>query len=332
LQDYLRNRKQFVSFDNHESKQEKITCGVPQGSILGPLLFLLYVNDIVHVSQKLFPIIFADDTNIFLEGKEVSDVCNVMTRELEKVFVWLQTNKLTLNIMKTQYMCFRSSRAKIEDNHSIYINNTAIEYVDKSKFIGVTLDSCLCWGDHIKNVKSKVAKGLGIIGKARKVLDHSTLKILYHSLIYPHFTYGIEVWGNAATKYMSSLTKLQKRIVRMLVNAPFRAETNEIFKSLKLLKIPELYELCILMFMFKFVKRKLPTVANLLFKWNYEVNQRTTRNDNKLYVPICRTTLYHNSIKFQGVELYNKLVDNFNTNCALNTMKNTLKKLLWDRY
>ena len=211
LTDYLKDRKQYVCFDGCNSRRETVTCGVPQGSILGPLLFLMYINDLAYVSDKLLPIIFADDTNVFLEGKNLVDTCDTMSTELQKVNLWLQANKLTLNIAKTQYMCFKSPRKKIDSIHSVSINKTKIEFVSKSKFIGIVLDESLSWIDHIKSVKTRVAKEMGVICKARKYLNQQTLKVLYYSMVYPHLIYCVEVWGYASQIHLSSLFKPQKR-------------------------------------------------------------------------------------------------------------------------
>ena len=107
ITNYLSDRKQYVVYNNTKSDEKHITCGVPQGSILGPLLFLLYVNDICNVSDILFPILFADDTNIFLNGKNTDELVQCMNCELNKVVIWLAANKLSLNIKKTHFMIFR---------------------------------------------------------------------------------------------------------------------------------------------------------------------------------------------------------------------------------
>ena len=104
---YLSNRSQYVSFNSRNSTSSKIICGVPQGSIMGALLFILYVNDIVNVSNVLFPILFADDTNVFIDGHNLSDMCDIMNSEMGKLIIWLNINKLSLNVEKTHYMIFK---------------------------------------------------------------------------------------------------------------------------------------------------------------------------------------------------------------------------------
>lgn len=155
ISNYLTNRKQFVCYNNSYSTTKDVVCGVPQGSILGPLLFLLYINDIVNVSNKLFPILFADDTNVFIEGQDLNDMTVVMNRELCKLVIWLNINKLSLNVKKTHVMIFRSKHRKCSNhNREIQINGQIISKVESTKFVGVIIDEHLSWRQHIHTAKS----------------------------------------------------------------------------------------------------------------------------------------------------------------------------------
>jgi len=146
-----------------------ITCGVPQESILRPLLFLLFINDFSSVSDTLYSILFADDTNVFLEGKNVDILIDVIQLELHKLNTWLQTNKLTLNLTKTHFMVFH--RAKIKNIQAkIQIDNVLIKQVDQTKFLGVIIDHRLDWSNHISYINSKISKGIGIICRANVFL------------------------------------------------------------------------------------------------------------------------------------------------------------------
>ena len=208
FRDYLSQRQQYVLFSNAESEKSTVKCGVPQGSILGPLLFLLYINDLVHTSNSLMPILFADDTNIFLSGNSIQQITSTMNAELKKIVAWLHTNKLSLNVKKTHYMIFRSKRRKVHTDNNLYINGSKIDKVENTKFLGVTIDSQLSWQKHVSIVKGKIARGLGVICKARKSLSTNSLMTLYYSLIYPHFTYCVEVWGNSSNAHINSLIRL----------------------------------------------------------------------------------------------------------------------------
>ena len=157
IKSYLENRLQYVSFNDNYSSKLPITCGVPQGSILGPLLFILYINDIANISSDILPILFADDTNLFFKGSNLQSVIDKINSELIKINEWLKANKLSLNTDKTNFMIFSSSTHNdVMTNANVKINNTDISRVYSTKFLGVIIDSKLNFAEHINMIKNKV--------------------------------------------------------------------------------------------------------------------------------------------------------------------------------
>ena len=142
--DYLSNRYQYVTYNGVKSKQVIITCGVQQGSILGPLLFLLYVNDTYLVTKASLPVLFADDTNMFITGKNSKEICDKTNEDLENIMEWLCCNKLSLNILKTHYLVFTPTN-KIVNDIDICINDVHIERVYVTKFLDIQIHSQLNW-------------------------------------------------------------------------------------------------------------------------------------------------------------------------------------------
>ena len=159
---YLFQRKQFVAFNISTSNESTIECGVPQGSILGPLFFLLHINDMVNTSAVLFSLLFADDTNVFVTGKNLSNLVESMNTELKKLIEWMHVNELSLNIKKTKYMLF-TLRKKPRTSDDIFIDHEPIEKVEHFKFLCVIIDSKLSWVDHIQLIKKKISKGVGML-------------------------------------------------------------------------------------------------------------------------------------------------------------------------
>jgi len=327
ISDYLRDREQFVHFKGINSDRKYISCGVPQGSIMGPLLFLIYINDIANVSKILLPILFADDTNVFLSGKSVDETIQKMNDELINIVEWLRSNRLSLNIEKTNFMVFHTIRRNVDmSDIGLFIDRKRIEKVDNVKFIGVILDSNLTWSKHIQMVKTKIARGIGIINKARKSIGLSTLVMLYNTLIYPHFLYCIEVWGSAADVYLSSLFKLQKRCVRLMKSVHYRTHSLPIFKELDILPLDKIHQHCVITFMFKFVKDMLPVVFKEIFHRSDSFYE--TRQSNKFKVQKCRTTLFQNTMRFKAVREWNSIANIIENNCSFHTYRKKLKKHL----
>ena len=188
MESYLPNRRQFVLFKDVKSEYATVTCGVLQRLYNGPVIILsYYVNDIANVSRSLLPILFADDTNVFLTGNNVDQMIEIMNGELNNAFLWLNSNKLSLNVKKPQSMVFSIGK-HITTYTDLCINNQIIDRVEHTMFLGVILDSQLTWAYHIQHVKIKMAKNIGILCRARKILKTTTLITLYYAFIYPYLT------------------------------------------------------------------------------------------------------------------------------------------------
>ena len=329
FENYLSNRKQYTIFNNVVSDESSINCGVPQGSVLGPLLFLLYINDIANVSNLFFTILFADDTNLFINGKNVHNLIESINQNLKKLVEWLKLNRLSLNVSKTNYMVF-SLKKSVTFTSEIYINQDALKRVYSKKFLGIIIDSKLTWKEHVNHIRNKISKALGILYKSRKIFKVSTLLTIYYSFVYPYLIYCIEIWGSANDNVIYPLLKLQKRVVRTIVNAKFRAHTQPIFIKLNILNVSKLYEHFIILFMYKFNKGMLPSFVKDMFTVTTGLHSYETRQaaSYKLYVPKGKTNAIYKTIRFKGIQFWNLILNKIDTNCGLATYKKKLKYYL----
>ena len=243
---YLSNRVQFVTYNGLKSMREKIKCGVPQGSILGPLLFLMYINDLCRVSEFFLPLLFVDDTNLFITGNDMEEMCAKLNGDLKNISEWLCCNKLSLNVSKTHYMVF-SPRNKIINNIDVSINNTTIERVyDFSEFkLMLNFHGRNMWSIHVINCQI-----VGLILKARKKLHKAALVTLYYSFAYPYLIYCNLVWGNTYSTNLEKINRLQKKLVRIITNSPYRAHTAPLQLANRLLSVSEINSYIVGMFMY----------------------------------------------------------------------------------
>ena len=190
FKDYLTNRHQYVAFNSHNSNSLPIQCGVPQGSILGPLLFLLYVNDISNTSPLLSFILFADDTNIFYSHPDMNTVIHTLNVELPKVSLWFKCNKLSLNLQKTNYIHFKNRNLQNIIPFDIIIDELPLDKKTHTKFLGVTIDEHLTWNEHIRAITTSISRGVGILYKLKHILDIKTLFMQYNAIITPYISYS----------------------------------------------------------------------------------------------------------------------------------------------
>lgn len=325
---YLNNRQQYVSLQNIKSNICVTTCGVPQGSILGPLLFLVYINDICSSSKHFHFVLFADDTNIFISDKNINRLQDNTNQELNKLSDWFKANKLSLNIEKTNYIVFSKKKIRKLD---LRINNQSIQEVNSTKFLGVYLDKDISWKTHCDYVRQKLIKINAITYRIRDCLDLKTLKTIYHSLFLPHLTYCLEIWGTGSNQNLTKLFLCQKKMIRTITFSSFRDHTNPLFARMNMLKAHELltFSLCSLVNRAKY--NHLPTNLNSMFKTKRE-NVHYLRKKGTMEITFCRTTLRSQCASILGVKMYNNLPQKFQETVNINQFKKQLKKYLLDRY
>ena len=257
---YLENRTQFVSIDGTDSKTRHMKYGVPQGSILGPLLFIIYINDIPNISQIAKFILYADDANIIITGNNIADV-DEQLRELSKILLkWVNSNGLCLNLKKTKYMIFTRSR-NVELPSILKIAEVPIERVTEGRFLGVIVDENLTWSRHIKTIQTKMARYIGLMYKLKKQLPQKVRIQIYHSFVQSHINYCSLVWGFSAKSNIESLFRIQKKAMRAVIpgfiNYKYRSDgtlpghTKSYFTKYDILTIHNVIALNTLVFLHK---------------------------------------------------------------------------------
>ena len=325
LSSYLSNRKQYVKYNGCESSFLGITCGVPQGSVTGPILFILYINDICNASQRLKMVLFADDTNGFCSGKELSDLVKTVNFELQKLNTWFKLNKLSLNIEKTSYMVFANNC--IPDVLPIKVGNKVLNRVYETKFLGVYIDCKLKWKCQISSVCSKLSKCLAVLSKATEVLDKKCLKLLYNSLFFPYMNYCCEVWGNAYKSSLATLIVLQKRAIRVICKVKKRDHTNVLFKSCGILPFKDLVNFKIAVLMYKGIHKSLP----MCLQERISVFSVVKRNNRVFQERYCRTSLKSHCLSVHGVKYYNSLPNDIRNVCNVKQLQFRLKHYLLNK-
>ena len=292
---YLSERSHYVEIGQCDSKTVPISIGVPQGSILGPLLFSIYINDIQNCSEYFKCVKYADDTSLLNPSFNIDNYdLTTVNDELNKVYIWLCINRLSLNIKKTKYMIFHNKNKPIDHSPIININNISVDRVTDFNFLGITLDEQLNWRSHINKISAKISKSIGILYKLKHFLPLCVLKMLYHSLILPHLSYGILLWGYNINR----LHKLQKKVIRIISNNTYIAHTEPIFKTLCLLKLSDIYALSILKFYYQYCHGQLPFyLQSFVFKQRMDMHQYNTRNKTALNVARVKTKVAENSLK-----------------------------------
>lgn len=330
---YLNNRRQYVSYNKADSKYMTITCGVPQGSILGPLLFILYINDIENVSDILNPILFADDTSLFHAHTCFNTLIEEVNIEIQKISTWFHTNKLSLNTKKSNFIIFTPKGKKYNINSAlIQVDGNKIKHVKFTKFLGIFIDEHLSWTTHIDNLSKQVARNVGMLNKLKHFLPMYIMRTIYCSLILSHLQYCTLLWENSYCTNLNKLRILQKKAIRIITNSHYIAHTDPLFSKLKLLKLDDLYKHQLGIFMYKAANNKLPDSMSSMLTRIQNIHKHNLRNQNSYYIQNIRTNSRKCTINYSGPVFWNALPSKLKQLVSINQFKNKLKELLLSKY
>ena len=299
----------FRNLGSIKSEERLVTCGVPQGSVLGPLLFLLYINDFSNSATNIDFHLFADDSNLFCSHKKLQSLEQNLNMQLHNVNQWLCADKLSLNIDKTNFVIFRPPQKKIEYTVKLQINNKIIEEKKCIKYLGIFIDCHLNWKGHVHELSKKIARGIGILSKLRHFVSKAILVQVYYSIIYSFLVYGVLIWGNTCKTNIQPLVILQKKAVRIITFSDFKAHSSLLFKNLNLLKLPDIIKLYTASFIHQYNKGTLPENFNNFFTSVRSKHQYSTRLASKstFSLPSARTNYGIFCIRFQGPKVWNNI-------------------------
>ena len=337
---YLAKRKQYVITNGIQSDiSDLCEYGVPQGSALGPILFLLFINDINKPLNHIIVKLFADDTNCFISGNNFNQLERLVEVELNKLQKWINANKLTINFdpKKSNYCIFKPKNKTLPPNfdRGLNIGTNVLRYKENTKYLGVILDRNLTFETHTKELNQKLVKYAGIFSKIRHFLPVSCRKIVYNAFIASRLNYGSEIYVRTNKRHIQPLAVTQNKLLRILQFKAKKTPLKSLYTAFDVIKLKDLHYLNICCIVHKFIYSPclLPEAINDIFRKNKQVHQYDTRQKNDLHPVKINTRLYgEKTISFQGRDYWNKLPNSLKEVTSVAVFKRKLKQHILDNY
>ena len=328
FRNYLNERLQATMVNGNISSLKQVEHGVPQGSILGPLLFLLFINDVSNVVKHCHLSLYADDTCLYFSSSDPNVMSVSVNEDLQNISSWLSDNKLILNITKSEYMLIGSQRrlVKFNDSHlTLAIGGESLNRVTKCKYLGVILDANLNWKHHVDHIRCKVVKSLFLLRKARPFITINIAKMLYHTIIQSHFDYCSPVWSNANKTLLNVLHILQKRALRIILKTNLMTRSNVLYQQSGIQPLQSRWKRINVTLIYKCVHHIAPEyLSNRVSLQNYEYSLRNTLN--KILLPKPKTNFKRNSFLYASAISFNSLPNEIRSINVLSTFKEKINK------
>ena len=333
---YLTNRKQYVSISGFDSDLKTAEFGVPQGSVLGPLLFLIYINDLHQAIKFCTTRHFADDTNLLINNNSLKQIKKHLNLDLRKLCNWLRANKISLNCSKTELIIFRNPKKQINYDPKIKINGKKLVPSQSVKYLGIILDPNLTWSPHVDSLSAKLSRATGMLAKTRHYVSENTLRSIYFGIFSSLLTYGSQIWGQFANKHVNRLQKLQNKAIRIINFGDYREPVDPLYYRSKILKLSDHVKLQNFIFVHNSLNDNLPLSLKNTFKITADKYVYNTRASAQhiIELPKVRTSYYGlYSIRYRSSAHWNLLVndfpkENFHTLSRLVCQKRITKHLL----
>ena len=329
---YLTDRQQYCHVNNTSSSLRYQRYGVPQGSVLGPLLFLLYINDIYNAIDTGAIRLFADDTSLFVHDKDLNTAISNVSINIRKLQDWFISNKLTLNETKTYFSIYHTKNKPIPNNlNSINVEGFIVHRVKSVKYIGLTIDEGLLWKDHVDTIINNVVKYFGIFNNIKQYISQKLARQLYFAFVSSRIRYGIESYGSCSQTNIAKLQTIQNKLLKLLLKLPFRHSTNDLHQKLKILKVNDLYKVCLLNFVHQRNTDNLPAPLSKYFEYTNPARE-TRRNELNLKLDRFRTELGSTRVQVRAARLWNEMNTYLKTISDIKQFKKELIKNIISDY
>ena len=323
MSSFLCDRNQLVSITDSKSTLLPMKYGVPQGSVLGPLLFSIYINDLPLILSALCQL-FADDTTLHTSHSKLEKISFTLQKNVNELINWAELNHMCLHPQKTKCMII-TTRQKRQNFSSglppLYINGKLIEEVESHKLLGVIIDNNLSWSNHVTMICNNVSKKIYQLSKIKHFLNLHSRKIFFHAYVESYINYASTIWDSASENIMKPLLSLHRRALRLVLNKPFKLTASD-YTAVDTLPLKFKLKYNKAVFMFKILSGCAPSILTN----NFIVNDH--RHTHKLILPLPRVDIFKSSLSYSGGFLWNSISTTLNVHTSLNVFKHTYHKHL----